>query len=289
MQDFTGKVAVITGASSGIGRAAALRLAALGADVALAARTETALHDVASHVRALGRRALVLPTDVAEPESCRRMVETAVDQLGRLDIMLCCAGISMRATFAESDPAVMEKVMRVNFFGTMHASWHAIPHLRRTRGSLVALSSLTGKRGTPFYSVYGASKFAIQGLFESLRMELAPDGIHVGVLAPGFVDTPLREHVLGPDGQTFKQPPRLPFRLWPLEGCVDRLIQLIRRRQHEALLPAFVGPVLALERLLGGKAGDNMLWHRFQACNPPPQERPKDEGQRTKDKPIHPL
>ena len=168
MQDFTGKVAVITGASSGIGRAAALRLAALGADVALAARTETALHDVASHVRALGRRALVLPTDVAEPESCRRMVETAVDQLGRLDIMLCCAGISMRTTFAESDPAVMEKVMRVNFFGTMHASWHAIPHLRRTRGSLVALSSLTGKRGTPFYSVYGASKFAIQGLFESL-------------------------------------------------------------------------------------------------------------------------
>jgi NAD(P)-dependent dehydrogenase (short-subunit alcohol dehydrogenase family) len=274
MQPFHGKIALITGASSGIGRAAALRLAALGADVALAARTESALEEAAGQVKALGRRALVLPTDVADPERCRDMVETTAKQLGQLDILLCCAGISMRSTFAESDPAVLEKVMRVNFFGTMHATWHAIPHVRKTHGSLVALSSLTGKRGTPFYSVYGASKFAIQGLYESLRMELAGDGVHVGVLAPGFVDTPLREKVLGPDGKTFEQPPKLPFRLWPLDQCVERLIKLILRRQHEALLPWFVGPMLGLERLLGGKVADGLLWRRFQACNPPPPSAP---------------
>jgi NAD(P)-dependent dehydrogenase (short-subunit alcohol dehydrogenase family) len=268
MLEFQGKTALITGASSGIGRAAAVRLAKLGADVVLAARTESALAEVAGEVKSLGRRALVAPTDVTDPEQCRRMVETTVEQLGKLDILLCCAGVSMRATFAESDPAVLEKVMRVNFFGTMHPTWHAIPHVRKTRGSLVAMSSLTGKRGTPFYSIYGASKFAIQGLYESLRMELADDGIHVGVLAPGFVDTPLREKVLRPDGQTWEQPPSLPFRLWPLDRCIDRLIRLILRRQHEALIPWFVGPLLAIERLLGGKAADRMLWRRFKACSP---------------------
>lgn len=269
MQPFLGKVALITGSSSGIGRAAALRLASLGADVALAARTEAALEEAAGEIRFMGRRALVLPTDVADPEQCRRMIETTVRQFGQLDILLCCAGISMRATFAESDPAVMEKVMHVNFMGTMYPTWHAIPHVRKTRGSLVALSSLAGKRGTPYYSIYGASKFAIGGLYESLRMELAGDGIHVGVLAPGFVDTPLREKVLGPQGQLFEEPPKLPFRLWPLEQCVDRLIDLILRRQHEALLPWFVRPLLALEQFLGGKSADRMLWRRFQACDPP--------------------
>jgi NAD(P)-dependent dehydrogenase (short-subunit alcohol dehydrogenase family) len=267
MQDFHGKTALITGASSGIGRAAAVRLAALGADVALAARREPELQAVAGEVRSLGRRALVVPTDVTDPQLCQHMVEATVEQLGQLDILLCCAGVSMRATFAESDPDVLEKVMRVNFFGTMHPTWHAIPHVRRTRGSLVAISSLTGKRGTPYYSLYGASKFAIQGLYESLRMELAEDGVHVGVLAPGFVATPLREKVLGPDGQPYEQPPTLPFRLWPLDRCIDRLIRLILRRQHEALLPWFVGPLLAIERLLGGKTADRMLLRRFRGTD----------------------
>jgi NAD(P)-dependent dehydrogenase (short-subunit alcohol dehydrogenase family) len=267
MQGFYGKTALITGASSGIGRAAAVRLATLGADVVVAARREPELQDVAGEIRSLGRRALVVPTDVTDPQQCRHMVEAAVQQLGQLDILLCCAGISMRATFAESDPAVLEKVMRVNFFGTMHPTWHAIPHVRQTRGSLVAISSLTGKRGTPFYSLYGASKFAIQGLYESLRMELAEDGVHVGVLSPGFVATPLREKVLGPDGKPYEQPPTLPFRLWPLDRCVDRLIRLILRRQHEALLPWFVGPLLAIEQLLGGKVYDGMLLRRFRATD----------------------
>jgi NAD(P)-dependent dehydrogenase (short-subunit alcohol dehydrogenase family) len=271
MQAFQGKTALITGASSGIGRAAALRLAALGADVALAARTEAALQEVAEASKPTGRRVVVIPTDVAEAEQCRRMVETAVERLGRLDILLCCAGISMRAPFAESDPAVMERVMRINFLGVMYATWHAIPHVRKTRGSLVALSSLTGKRGTPEYSVYGASKFAIQGLYETLRMELAADGVHVGVLAPGFVDTPLRENVIGPDGRRYDRAPGLPFRLWPLDRCIDRLVRLLVRRQHEALLPGFVRPLLAFEQLLGGALGDGLLIRRFEACKHSPQ------------------
>src|SRR5262249_28990576 len=149
MHNLHGKIALITGGSSGIGRAVALRLAGLGAHVAVAARTVDALNSVAAEAKARGSNSLAIPTDVADPDQCKRAVATTVERLGGLDILLCCAGISLRAPFADCDPAVLEQVMRVNFFGTMHMTWNAIPHVRQTRGSLVAVTSLTGKRGTP--------------------------------------------------------------------------------------------------------------------------------------------
>jgi len=282
MQTFQDKVVLITGASSGIGRATALRLAGLGARVALAARTVSALREVAREVAGLGSQAVVVPTDVGDPEQCRRAVGTTVERLGQLDVLVCSAGVSMRAAFAESSPAVMEQVLRVNFLGTMHTTYHAIPHVKRTQGSLVALSSLTGKRGTPYYAVYGASKFAIQGLYQSLRQELAADGVHVGILAPSFVATPLRDKVLGPDGRIWDRPPPLPFRLWPLDLCVDRLVRLIARRQKEVLLPAFVGSLLVLDQLLGGRPGDRFLTRRFaarEAEGPEPNLLPGPTGE----------
>jgi NAD(P)-dependent dehydrogenase (short-subunit alcohol dehydrogenase family) len=153
--------------------------------------------------------------------------------------------------------------MRVNFYGTLYATSLALPYLRASRGSLVAVSSLTGKRGIPSYAIYGASKFAIQGLYESLRIELAAEGVHVGVVSPGFVDTPLREHVLGPDGRPWRQPPPPPFRIWPVEKCVDRIEHLLVKRRSEALLPAFVRPMLALDQLLGGWLGNWLLGRWF--------------------------
>lgn len=265
MDCWAGKVILITGASSGIGRAVALRLAGFGARLALAARTTAALNEVAAAIERQGGAALAAPTDVADAEQCRAAIEATVARFGRLDVLLCCAGVSMRALFAESDLAVVERIFRTNFFGTLYATHHAIPHIRKSRGSLVALSSLTGKRGVPSYAVYGASKFAIQGLYESLRLELAPDGVHVGVVSPGFVDTPLRDRVLGPNGQVWDKPPPPPFRIWPVEKCVDCIVRLIERRQREALLPARVRPLLALEAAVGGWLGDWFLGRRFRA------------------------
>lgn len=287
MHALTGKVVLITGASSGIGRAVALRVGECGARVALAARSVGALEEAAREVEARGGEAAVVPTDVTDPEQCRRAVNEAVGRFGRLDVLLCSAGISMRALFADSDLAVLERVMRVNFFGTLYPTYHAIPHLRRTRGSLVAVSSLTGKRGTPSYSVYGASKFAVQGLYDSLRLELAPDGVHVGVVSPGFVDTPLRERVLGPDGKPWPTPPPPPFRVWPVEKCVDRILRLIVKRKAQALLPAFVGPLLALDQAFNGWLGDRFLARRFDPADsaspsfpafPSPSEQPELPG-----------
>jgi NAD(P)-dependent dehydrogenase (short-subunit alcohol dehydrogenase family) len=260
---FDGRVALVTGGSSGIGRATAARLAKMGASIAVAARNQAALDEVAAGVRAGGGQALAVPTDVSDAEQCRQAVEKTVAQFGRLDVLLCAAGLSMRAYFDGSDLSALERIVRVNLLGTMYMTYHALPHVKASRGSLVAVSSMTGKRGIPSYAVYGASKFGIQGLYESLRVELRPAGVHVGVVSPAFVDTPLRENVLGPDGKPWSEPPPPPFRIWPLEKCVDRIVRLIVKRRREACLPAFAGPLVTLDQVLGKRIGDFILGWAF--------------------------
>jgi NAD(P)-dependent dehydrogenase (short-subunit alcohol dehydrogenase family) len=264
MAAWRDKVMLITGGSSGIGRASALRFGRAGARLVLAARGKDGLDKAVAEVEGLGTQALAVPTDVAEPEQCRRAVEAAVERFGRLDVLLCCAGVSLRGLFADSRPDVLERVLRVNFLGVTYATLFAIPYVKKTRGSLAAVTSLTGKRGTPSYAVYGASKFAVHGLYESLRIELHGDGVHVGVVAPGFVDTPLRNQVLGPDGKVWPTPPRSPFRVWPVERCVDCIVDLLEHRRGEVLLPWFCRPLLALDELAGKRLGDGFIRGRFK-------------------------
>jgi NAD(P)-dependent dehydrogenase (short-subunit alcohol dehydrogenase family) len=262
------KVVLITGASSGIGRATALRLARQGCPVALAARNQDALEEVRRECEAWGGRALVVPTDVADADQCRRAVEQTAAALGRLDIAIACAGMSMRGYFDGSDLSAMEKVMRVNFFGTLYLMHFALPHVKKTKGSLVAISSMVGKRATPAYALYGASKFAVQGLCEALHIEMRHSGVHVGVVAPAFVATPLRQHALGADGRPAPEHPPEQFRIWPVEKCVDCIVDLIVRRKREVLLPWFAGPFLILDQILDRRLGDRMLDKRF----PPERE-----------------
>jgi NAD(P)-dependent dehydrogenase (short-subunit alcohol dehydrogenase family) len=271
MEQLQHKTALITGASSGIGRATALRLASHGVRVALAARNRAALEQLAAEIRQQGGSALEVPTDVTDAEQVRCSVEATIAAFGQLDILLCSAGLSMRAYFEDSRLEALERVMRVNFFGTLYATHYALPHIKKTRGSLVAISSLTGRRGIPSYAVYGASKFAVQGLYEALQVELARDGVHVGVVSPAFVDTPLRSNVLGPDGQPWPVPAPPPFRIWPVEKCVERILRLIVKRRRQALLPWFTGPLLLLDQALGHWLGDRILARKFppERCLPP--------------------
>lgn len=263
MQPLRDKVVLITGGSSGIGRATALRMAGFGSKVVVAARNEAALREVVREANARGAEALAVEADVTDADQCRRAVEATVARFGRLDILICSAGLSMRTYFAGSDLAAIERVIRVNFFGTLYCTYYALPHVKRSRGSLVAISSLTGKRGIPSYAVYGASKFAVQGLYESLRLELKRDGVHVGVVSPGFVDTPLRDKVLAADGRPWAAQPSPPFRIWPVEKCVDKITRLIVRRRRQAMLPWFTGPLLWADDALGDWIGDAILEWKF--------------------------
>jgi NAD(P)-dependent dehydrogenase (short-subunit alcohol dehydrogenase family) len=259
-----GRVVLVTGGSSGIGRAAAIRLAGCGARLALLARTLEPLQQAVQEVREMGADALAVTADVTDPTQCRRALKETVAHFGRVDVLICSAGISMRSLLESSDLATLEQVVRVNFFGTLYPTYFAIPHVKRTRGSLIAVSSLTGRRGIPSYATYSASKFAVQGLYQSLRLELRADGVHVGVVSPGFVNTPLRHRVLGPDGQPWQTAPPHPFRVWPVEKCVDCIMRVLLKRRREALLPWFVGPLLALEQAVGEWLGDLYLGRKFR-------------------------
>jgi dehydrogenase/reductase SDR family member 7B len=261
MDSLRNKAALITGGSSGIGRATAL--ARHGVRVALAARHRGALEQVQQEIQRQGGSAVCIPTDVTDAEQVRHAVDATIEAFGQLDLLLCSAGLSMRAYFDTSRLEALERVMRVNFFGTLYATHFALPHVKKTRGSLVAISSLAGKRGIPSYAVYGASKFAVSGLYEALRMELARDGVHVGVVAPAFVDTPLRENVLGADGEPWPVPPPPPFRVWPVEKCVERIVHLIVQRRRQALLPWFAGPLILADAVLGQAPGDRLLAWKF--------------------------
>jgi NAD(P)-dependent dehydrogenase (short-subunit alcohol dehydrogenase family) len=264
MSFLGGKVVLITGGSSGIGRAAALRFAKLGARVAIAARTAGALEAVAEEVRALGAEVLTLPVDVGDASQCHGMVTATVRRFGQLDVLINSAGISLRGPFEPTTPETTERVFRVNVLGTIYATQAAIPEVRKTCGSLIALSSLAGKRGAPSYAIYGASKFAICGLYEAIRIELADDRIHVGVVSPGFVDTPLRQNQLGPDGQPYAEPQKVPFEVWPPDRVVECILYLLRTRKAEVYLPWFVRYYIALDTFTHQVFSDRILRQRFR-------------------------
>jgi len=237
---LAGKVALVTGASAGIGRALALRLAARGMQLGLAARGAGELEAVANEVRALGVRALAVPTDVAEPEQCKRFVDRCGSELGGVDVLVNNAGIGMWARFADvKDLSIYERMMRINYLGAVWTTHAALPHLVRGRGLVVAISSLTGKTGVPTRSGYAASKHAMQGFFDSIRIELAPSGVDVSVISPGFVATDIRKRGFGADGRPVGESPRDEDRdTMPLDVCVARIERAILGREREVVMTA---------------------------------------------------
>lgn len=201
---FAGSVVLITGASSGIGAELARQFAASGARVALSARRRDELESVAAECRARGGEALVVVGDVGIEHDCRRMVDETVAHFGQLDILVNNAGIGASGQFADvTDLSIFDTVMRVNYLGSVWCTAMALPHLQRTNGRIVAISSLTGLTGVPKRTAYAASKHAMAGFFDSLRIELQDTGVSVTVVYPGFVFSEINRHALRPDGQPF--------------------------------------------------------------------------------------
>jgi len=230
-------VMIVTGASSGIGRVLALQLAQQGAWLALAARNVDQLEKAAEDCRRYSGRAIVVPTDVAEQAQCQNLVEQTVAEYGRLDTLVNNAGISMWVKFDElKDLSVFERIMRVNYLGSVYLTAYALPYLKQTRGRIVAVSSLLGKNGAPTRSGYAASKHAMVGFFDSLRIELAETGVSVTLIYPGFVKSEIRERAFDADGQPLKKSPVREAEVMTAEECARIIIKATVRRKREEVM-----------------------------------------------------
>jgi short-subunit dehydrogenase len=191
---LAGRVVIVTGASSGIGAATAVACGRARMCVALAARRAGRLERVADEVRAAGGEARIVPTDVTDDAALRSLVDGTVATWGRLDVLVNNAGVGVLARVEDTSPAEYERLMRVNYLAAVHAVLAALPHMRRQgRGHIVNVASVLGKRASPFRAAYVASKFALVGFSESLRMELRGTGIHVTCVCPVGTATEFHE------------------------------------------------------------------------------------------------
>lgn len=231
-RDLAGRRILLTGASSGIGGCLAEQLAGAGARLVVAARSEDRLLDLA---RSLDGRGEVVPVrgDVSQEGDRRRLIETAVSRLGGLDVLINNAGIASWAHFADSNEAILRQIMEVNFFAPAELIRMAIPHLvEGQQPAVVNVASMCGRRGMPAWSEYSASKFALCGLTEALRGELARFDIDVLLIVPGLTRSDLSKHLLKSEGRM-----KIDFsRGMPPEKVAAAIVRSLRKNKTETVL-----------------------------------------------------
>jgi short-subunit dehydrogenase len=232
------KTVVITGASSGIGEAMAQLYAKMGARVVLGARSEDKLKTLTDKITADGGQAVYCATDVTKAEDCKRLIDKAVESYGGIDILICNAGISMRAIFDDVDLSVLHRLMDVNFWGTVYCSKYALPYLQASKGSLVGISSVAGLHGLPGRTGYSASKYAMTGLLETIRIENLKKGLHVMVACPGFTASNVRFSALVADGSQQGSTPREEGKMMTAEEVAKIVARGIARRKRLCLMEA---------------------------------------------------
>lgn len=228
------KVVVITGASSGIGEALARRFAREGSKLVLAARRIDRLQTLENELE--GTEVLSVKTDVAVEEDCRNLIEKAIARFGKIDALINNAGISMRAIFEEVDLDVIRKLMDVNFWGTVYCTKYALPHLLKSKGSVVGVISIAGHVGLPGRTGYSASKFAVRGLLDALRIENLKKELHVLVVAPGFTASEVRKVALNAKGTTQGESPRNEAKMMSAAECADHIYKAVVKRKRQLIL-----------------------------------------------------
>jgi short-subunit dehydrogenase len=233
MDTFSGKTVLITGASTGIGRALALELARQGAQLALNARDEQRLAEAVRQCEGCGAAMLAVPGDVARPEDCRRIVAHTLERFQKLDALVNNAGMTMWARFdALADLAPLERLLAVNYLGAARMTAAALPYLKNSRGLIVAVASMAGLTGVPERTGYAAAKHAMVGFFESLRIELRGSGVDVTIVAPDFVKSELHKGALGADGRPLGKSPMDEPRIMTSEQCARLIARAMGRRQR---------------------------------------------------------
>lgn len=230
------KVVVITGASSGIGRSCALRFAEAGAKVVIAARTKEKLREVEEQIKKNGGDVLMISADVSSELDCKFLIDHTVSHFGGIDILINNAGISMRALFKDADLKVLKNLMQVNFWGMVYCTKYALPHLLKSQGSVVGISSIAGYIGLPARTGYSASKAAMHGFLNSLRTETRTEGLHVMIACPGFTASNIRKVALKADGSAQGESPLEEGKIMQPEVVADHIFKGVEKRKKEIVL-----------------------------------------------------
>jgi len=233
-EDLSQAVIVVTGASSGIGRATAQAFAAEGASLVLAARRRDALQDVVQECEQLGGRALAVPTDVRDEAQVEKLAQAAVDAFGRIDIWVNDAAVTLFARFEDSPPEVYDEVIRTNLFGYIYGARAALKRFGPQRhGVLINVASMVSYVSQPYTSAYAISKAGIRALTDSLREEyLDQPGIHISMVLPATIDTPLFQHAANYTGRAARAMPPV----YPVTAVADTILDLARRPRRQAFV-----------------------------------------------------
>ena len=232
-----GKLSIITGASSGIGKALAYELASKGSNIVIVARRDKLLQEVANDIKnTYNTEVLIVKADVSISEDCKIIIDKTIERFGKIDILINNAGISQRAMFDELELDVIKKVMDVNYWGTVNTTKYALAYIKKSKGSIVAISSISGFSPLPARTGYCSSKYAIHGFMESLRIENLKNGVHIMVAAPEYVASEIREHALMNDGKEQGISPREEKEMLTAEYVAARIVKGIKKRRRTMVI-----------------------------------------------------
>lgn len=233
---FEGKVAIVTGSSRGIGKATARLLAENGASVVLNGRNIERLAAAEKELLAIHDRVLSVPADVSSPEGGRLLVEKTLERFGQIDILVNNVGVSMRGRFADLDPAVFETMFQSNVAGAVSPSIAAMPQLRKTKGSLVFITSLAGIRGLPGLSAYCSAKMSLRAIAETIRIEEKSHGIHVGLIYVGYTENEAGKETVAADGSLVKIERRAGKGVQTMESVAEAVFNNLKKRKFISVL-----------------------------------------------------
>lgn len=259
---FHNKVVIVTGASSGIGKACAIEFARQGAKVVLSSRREAILREVANEITAQGGEALYLVSDIRNIDDCQNLITKTIENFGSIDILINNAGISMRASFEELKLDVIKELMDTNFYGTVYCTKFALPHLLKSKGTIIGISSISGLVPLPGRTGYAASKYAMDGFLNTLRLENKKKGLNVMIVHPGFTESNIRFTALNKDGLPQSESPRKEEKMMSSQRVAQIIVKATQKRERDLVLTSQGKLVVWLHKNLPGIT-DRILLHEM--------------------------
>ena len=256
------KIVVITGASSGIGKALSGNFAKRGAKIVIAARSEDKLNQIKVDLEKSAPYVLAVKADVSRDADCQNLIQKTIEKFGGLDILINNAGISMRAIFEHTDLSVIRQLMDVNFWGTVYCTKFALPHLLKSRGSVVGVSSIAGYKGLPGRTGYSSSKFAMHGFLEVVRIENMKKGLHVLIACPGFTASNIRNTALSGSGSQQGESPRDENKMMSAEEVAQHIVKAIDQKKHRLTLTT-QGKITVMLNKFFPKLMDKMVYNHM--------------------------